>query len=70
MIIFTKHAKDRLIERGISEKQIESVIANPDYAGRAFDNKLVARKKIGTKTVEIVYAVEGNNIIIITCYLQ
>jgi len=45
MIIFTNHAKDRMIERGISRKDIESAIINPDNIHREFNNKVIVQKK-------------------------
>ena len=67
MIIFTKHAKDRMRERGILKSDIEKVILNPDKIQRE-DGRVTASKKINKEILEIVYVIENHNKIILTCY--
>lgn len=62
--IFTKHIKDRLKQRGLSEKEVKSCISNPD---RILDGKL--GKKIAIKkNFKVIYTEEDNKIILITAY--
>ncbi len=67
-IRFTNHAKYRILERGIKMINIKLVLKNPDYCGYVFDDKILARKSIGKKTLEIVYTKTKNKILIITVY--
>ena len=67
MIVFTKHAKDRMEERKISEKDIEKVLENPDYIQRE-SHRIIARRKINREIIEVIYLIEDNKKIILTCY--
>lgn len=67
-IKFTNHAKYRVLERNIKMSDIKSALKNPDYYGFTFDGKLVARKLIGDKTLEVIYTKSKNKILIITVY--
>jgi hypothetical protein len=67
MIILTKHAKDRMKERGILKKDIEKVLLNPDQIHRE-NRRIIASKRINKEILEIIYIVENNKKIILTCY--
>lgn len=67
MIVFTKHAKDRMEERKISEKDIEKVLENPDYIQRE-SRRIIVRRKINREIIEVIYLIEDNKKIILTCY--
>ena len=67
MIIFTKHAKDRMKERGILKRDIEKVLLNPDRIHRE-NHKIIAAKTINKKILEVVYIIENSKKIILTCY--
>ncbi|MBI4692065.1 MAG: DUF4258 domain-containing protein [Candidatus Terrybacteria bacterium] len=67
-IKFTNHAKYRALERKIKIDDIKLVLKNPDYYGYTFDNKIVARKLTGGKTLEVVYTKIKSEILIITIY--
>lgn len=67
-IKFTNHAKYRILERKIKMSDIKSTIKNPDFCGYTFDSKLVARKLVGDKTLEVVYTKIKSEILIITVY--
>ena len=67
MIILTKHAKDRMKERGILKKDIEKVLLNPDRIYRE-NHRIIASKRINKEILEVVYMVENNKKIILTCY--
>jgi len=67
MIYFTKHAKERIKERMILKKDIEKVILNPDKILRE-NHRIIASKKINKEVLEIVYVIENNKKIILTCY--
>ena len=67
MIIFTKHTKDRMIERGILKRDIEKVLLNPDRINRE-NHRIIVSKRINKEILEVVYVVENNKKIILTCY--
>jgi len=67
-IRFTNHAKYRILERGIKMTNIRSAIKNPDYYDYVFDDKMLVRKSIGKKTLEIIYTKNKNKILVITVY--
>lgn len=64
-IIFSYHAKKRLIERSIKIKDVEETIEMPEYT-ISKGNKKEAYKKIGEKTLKAVYTEEDNYIKVIT----
>ncbi|MCX6731813.1 MAG: DUF4258 domain-containing protein [Candidatus Parcubacteria bacterium] len=65
---FTNHAKYRILERKIKMSDIKDTLKNPDFYGHTFDNKIVARKLIDGKTLEVVYTKIKREILIITIY--
>jgi hypothetical protein len=67
---FSDHAKAHLFGREISTEDIKSVIRNPDSYYLSFDNRIVARKRILVKAIEIevVYTKAKNQYKIITIY--
>lgn len=65
---FTHHAQYRTDERGIAVADIKAVLKNPDYHRFVFESKMLAGKKIGSKTLEVVYAKSANDFVIITVY--
>jgi hypothetical protein len=67
MIILTKHAKERMKERGILKKDIEKVLLNPDRIYRE-NHRIIASKRVNKEILEVVYVVENNKKIILTCY--
>ena len=64
-IIFTKHAKQRMLEREINMKEIQETINFPDYTINQ-GNKIEAHKKMKDKTLKIVYQKSNKFIKIIT----
>jgi hypothetical protein len=67
MIILTNHAKERMKERGILKKDIEKVLLNSDRIYRE-NHRVIASKRINKEILEVVYVVENNKKIILTCY--
>ncbi len=65
---FTNHAKYRILERKIKMDDIKATLKNPDFSGHAFDNKMVAKKLIGGKTLEVIYTKSKSSILVITIY--
>ena len=67
-IVYTLHAKMRMLERMINEKEIEYILSNPDFVDEGRDKTLVASKIIGDKIIKVIYILQGNKIIVITAY--
>jgi hypothetical protein len=67
-IIYTLHARMRMLERMIDEKEIEFILLNPDFVDEGRDKTIVASKIIGDKIIKIIYSLQGNKVIIITVY--
>jgi hypothetical protein len=66
-IVMTNHAKSRMKERDISEKELEEVIKSPDisYPGRRGEINIVKEVE-GGKKVRVTYVKDRNKKIIIT----
>jgi len=63
--ILTKHAKKRMLERNIKLEEIQEVIEVPDYTVKK-NSIIEAHRKIGNKSLKVVYAKEDNFINVIT----
>ena len=66
--IFTKHAQIRINQREITEREIISVVKQPDSIEPSFGERQVIRRKLPKGTLEVIYRKLGNKIIVITCY--
>lgn len=68
--ILTTHAKSRMKERNISEKELEDVLKSPDisYPGRRGETNIVKEVDKGKK-VRVTYVKKKNIKIIITAML-
>lgn len=67
-IKFSPHAKKRLKQRSVSESQARLTILNPDFTLAADRNRIIARKKLNGKSLEVVYVKENGKVIVITLY--
>jgi hypothetical protein len=67
-IVYTQHAKDRMLERGIKKEWIEEAIKNPDEIKKGKENKRIVVKAINNKKINVVYPTEKYSYIIITTY--
>ena len=68
MIIFTKHARERMQERKISKKDVEECILRPMRV--SMDSGRIRRfqKVFKHGTLEVVVECKGNHFVIITAY--
>lgn len=67
-IIFSEHAKMRLLERDINEETARYVVENPDYVKISFEDRKIAVKQINSKRWSVVYVETGKILKIITIY--
>ena len=63
---FTKHARIRMKERSISEKEVEATVLNPTKWHYGKDREIVAIRKSGKREIRVVYFSEPQFIKIIT----
>lgn len=66
-IIYTDHAKERMLIRGISEKMVEEALSSPDKQGEERGRKVVF-KNLETGIIKVVYVQEQLFIIITTIW--
>ncbi len=69
-ILYSDHALERLIERGINDKHLEETIRNPDLQVAGRRGKLRALKRIGSRTLHVVYRELPSMIIVISAYFD
>ncbi|OHA04410.1 MAG: hypothetical protein A2934_02130 [Candidatus Sungbacteria bacterium RIFCSPLOWO2_01_FULL_47_10] len=67
-IIFTIHAKKRMIERGISRNDVEKCITNPSRIFVESEKMRYFQKSFSDDTLEVVAETRGRHYIIITAY--
>jgi hypothetical protein len=64
-LIFTNHAKQRMIERDIKIEEVQETIDFPDYTVSK-EGKIESFKKISNKNLKIIYSKESKFIKVIT----
>ncbi len=68
-IVFTRHAKSRLRERGIRKQDVVHTILKPEWYIPTFNDRIRVQKSMGKRRIEVIYTEEIPNIIyVITCY--
>lgn len=67
--ILTNHAKERMKERGITEKEIEEVLKDPEYSYPEARGEKNLVKTINRKKIRVVYRESPRRKIIITVLL-
>jgi uncharacterized DUF497 family protein len=67
-LIFTRHARQRMRERGISVNEIKEALAAPDILKDAFLDRRIAVKYLKDRALEVVFFKKGRAFIIITAY--
>ncbi len=65
-IILTKHAEQRLRERGITLHQVRYAVTNPDMILPAWDKKKRVMKDFGARCLDVIYREKESVIILIT----
>ena len=67
-VIFSRHSISRMFERDINEETVKWVISKPDYSLCRFEDEIEAFKKIGDKTLKVVYVEKESIIKVITLH--
>lgn len=66
MIYYTKHAKERMILRRITEEMVKKAFLEPDDIGTGYDGKSLVFKKFKNKIIKIVFINKKSSKIIIS----
>jgi hypothetical protein len=67
-IVLSEHAKERIKERNISLSEVREVIENPEIkAPTRHRRRKRAMRKIGHRTLDIIYEEKSDYIFVITC---
>ena len=69
-IHFTRHAKNRMRWRGISEADIKLCLANPEQVKTGSLGKIDAWRKFGDKFLRVTYRRESKGLVIITAVMK
>jgi hypothetical protein len=67
-IKLSPHSKKRIKQRKIKVAEIRLTLISPDrkfFVGR---NRIIVRKKIRQKELEVIYVIENRTIVIVTLY--
>jgi hypothetical protein len=67
---FTKNAVTRMLDRGIGEADVRATLDAPDHLGPSFEKRWLVRKKLETRTLEVVFYRQCNQAQVITTYWQ
>ena len=68
-IVFSEHATERMVQRGISELQVFSTVKSPQVKAKSYRDRIVFVRKFGNKSLEVVTKMENKNMIIISAYM-
>ncbi len=69
-IIYDRHAKRRMKERGVTEKEVETAISEPEYIEASIKGRQNAYKFIGGRFLRVTFKKESNNILVITVTIR
>jgi len=65
-IVFTRHARDRMVLRGVSERHVREIVGDPDWCEDACGGRFKGIKRFGGRELEVIYKREKGRIVIIT----
>ncbi len=64
MIIFTRHAKEMLLQRNIPAKLVRQTIKNPDHCLKGRENKTIYLKYFGKNFLKVIVSEEEQTVVI------
>ncbi len=69
----TKHFQDMVQYRGIDMYHVKSAIEKPDETEEVYGGKIMVRKAIGSRTIEVIYSknslrYKSSEYVVITAY--
>ena len=65
-ISYSDHAKRRMRQRGITELEVESVLAHPYYIKKSFEGRKEALGIVKNRTIKVEFIEIGRHIRVIT----
>ena len=65
-IVFTGHAKQRMLKREIPKEWIKETLENPTAVSKGGENKKIAFRGFGGKVVEVVFAEEQEKFVVVS----
>ena len=65
-IVYSDHAKKRMMQRGITELEVINVLQSPHYIKKSFEGRKEALGNVKNKTITVIYIEIENYIKIIT----
>ncbi len=68
-IVFSKHVRERMLQRGINEETVKSILGCPDYLRASFGGRKVATKRL-EKIWHVIFAEKGGTIFVISVYFD
>jgi len=66
--IYTRHVRLRMQQRGLSRRLIETTVRFAERRLPTFRGRTMAQKRVGNKTLEVVYKTLNDHTVIITAY--
>ncbi len=67
---FTNNALARMADRGIRQADVEAAIQSPDHLGPCLEKCWHARKRMESRTLEVVFTRDPARTVILTTYWQ
>jgi len=64
-IIYTRHARKRMIQRKVAPEQVEATLTGPDEILPGEWEEEIAVKQFGTREIRVVYEETGEDIVIV-----
>lgn len=65
-IIYTAHAKQRMILRGISDDMVRQALETPDERTTGYLNRSIVYRRFSQGRVKVVFVEEESRIVVIT----
>ena len=57
-----------MLQRGITEKEIKSLMENPDIIRESYKERVAVRKGFSKGALEVIYKKSEDRLTVITCY--
>ena len=67
-VVFTMHARARLIRYGIREEEVLDALLDPDEVVPGHSGRFVAHKYKGVYVLRVVYEQLGDALVVVTVY--
>lgn len=65
-VIYTDHALQRMLVRGIAREMVEAALVSPEQTMTGYRNRTLAYKSFGDRRIKVIYAAEDEKFVIIS----